>query len=66
LLSEEYEVIVRPDHPFLLDPPDLMVLSPAGLTAAFVLKASERRFPDDLLARLVAARLALPSEHDFC
>ncbi|QLH73013.1 hypothetical protein [Rhodopseudomonas palustris] len=52
--------VERPDHPFLLRGPDVLVGGPDNLCAIFVPQAVELRNPAHLLARLISARLALP------
>ncbi|WP_146090421.1 hypothetical protein [Rhodopseudomonas palustris] len=52
--------VERPDHPFLLRGPDVLVGGPDNLCAIFAPQAIELRNPAHLLARMIAARLALP------
>jgi hypothetical protein len=55
-----YVVAVLPDHPLLMDGPDLLVGGSGGLTAIFLLKRAERG--DQLLfeRRFALSRFALP------
>jgi len=53
--------VSRPDHPFLLKPPDVVAGYEGRLYAAFVATRREVSDPDVFLARLALARLALPS-----
>jgi hypothetical protein len=64
-LGERFVVLARPEHPYLLAPPDLLIGGEGLLTAVFSPKSAETRAPRLLRARLVAARLALP-EHARC
>ena len=64
-LPSSYEVAPRPDHPFLLDGPDLLVGGNGILTAFFEPKREEMVRPDVLLVRLALTRLALP-QHCRC
>ena len=64
-LGERFVVAARPEHPYLLAPPDLMIGGEGLLTAVFSPNSAENRAPKLLRTRLVAARLALP-EHARC
>jgi hypothetical protein len=64
-LGERFVVVERPEHPYLISPPDLLIGGEGLLTAVFLPKAAESRMPRLLYARLVAARLAL-SERTRC
>lgn len=59
-LDERFVVVARPEHPYLDEPPDLLIGGEGLLTAIFSPNARERRAPRLLRARLIAARLALP------
>ena len=61
-LPKEFIVSVRPDHPHLLESPDIIVGGRGVLSAIFVPKARELQNPEILLARLIGSRLAFPSE----
>jgi hypothetical protein len=52
---------VRPEHPFLISGPDILIKSKNQLYSIFVPTASELRVPDFLSGRIVGARLAYPS-----
>ncbi|MEX0805796.1 MAG: hypothetical protein WD688_21125 [Candidatus Binatia bacterium] len=60
-LSKDFIVSSRPDHPHLFDTPDIIVGGRGILSAVFVPKARELKNPEMLLARLIATRLAFPS-----
>lgn len=64
-LGADSVVALRPDLPHLFAGPDVLIGRAGKLLAIFLLKASERRSPDDLLIRLAMSRLALPS-HTQC
>lgn len=63
--AREFMVVANPDHPFLYRNPDILVAHADNLAAIFVPDARERQNPDILLARYIAARLALPSTAKF-
>jgi hypothetical protein len=65
VLPEEAVVAVSPDHPFLFSGPDILVGSRGTLVATFVVKSSEIRRPKELVARLIASRLAFPAHTKF-
>lgn len=60
-LPGDYHVADRPDHPHLFAAPDLLVGARGRLTALFWPSSRDSRQYHDLLARLTASRLALPS-----
>jgi hypothetical protein len=60
-LPDSYIVVPAPDHPLLIEAPDVLVGGDAGLTAIFTPKRSERRRPDRLAVRFILCRLALPA-----
>ena len=60
-LSGDHVIASRPDHPQLFAGPDMLVGARGTLTAVFWQSAADGRSCNDLLARLTAARLALPS-----
>ncbi len=64
-LENEFVVIDRPDHPFLLIQPDVIVGGKGLLTALFFPSAHELSSPQKLLARLILSRLGLPA-HAKC
>jgi len=64
-LENQFVVADRPDHPFLLMQPDVIVGGLGLLTALFIPSASELTSPQKLLARLTLSRLALPA-HTKC
>src|SRR5262245_40931746 len=59
-LPRQFIVSLRPDHPHLLDSPDIIVGGRGILSALFVPKVGELRNPEILLARLIGSRLAFP------
>jgi hypothetical protein len=60
-LARRHELVVEsPDHPTLLDGPDILVADRGSLAAIFVLKRSEYRSRPAVLDRLLATRLAFP------
>src|SRR5262245_6591474 len=64
-LGARYTVAVRPDYPFLMEGPNLLVGGAGTLTGLFMPTLMEMRTPDLLLLRLAASRLALPP-HMLC
>ena len=60
-LANRFTVVAQPDHPLLLDGPDLLIATELGPVAGFVLKVAERRSSEDLLVRLATSRLAMPT-----
>jgi hypothetical protein len=64
-LGDRFVVLARPEHPYLLAPPDLLIGGEGLLTAVFSPKVAEARSPRLLRARLIAGRLAL-AEHARC
>lgn len=65
IAAESGSVIVGPDHPFLWPGPDALVARNEGLLALFVPLYREQAHSEELRARLVLARLALPSSATF-
>jgi hypothetical protein len=61
-VSNRFTLVAYPDHPYLLEPPELLIGGEGLLTAVFVPKADEMRRPALLQSRLIASRLALPIE----
>jgi hypothetical protein len=61
-LPSSYLIVSGPDHPLLLRAPDLLVAGEGKLSAVFIPTAHERRNPEDLRARLILSRLALPRD----
>lgn len=61
LLNEDYRISINPDLLYLVLPPDILVGGEGNLTAIFVPTKNELKRPSDLLARLAACRLALPT-----
>jgi hypothetical protein len=59
--SRNYEVSIDPDHPYLFTSPDVLIGENGTLIAVFVPRNEEERAPQGLYARLIATRLALPS-----
>src|SRR6185437_8874872 len=59
-LGDRFLVVVRPSHPYLVAPPDVLIGGEGLLTAVFSPSANERRAPLLIRPRLVGARLALP------
>ncbi|WP_294202868.1 hypothetical protein [uncultured Sphingomonas sp.] len=55
-----YIVAILPDHPLLMDGPDLLIGGSGGLTAIFFLKRSERGDRPDFERRFALSRFALP------
>ena len=60
-LSGDHVIASRPDHPQLFAGPDMLVGARGTLTAVFWRSSADGRSCNDVLARLTAARLALPS-----
>lgn len=58
-LGGAFHVVHRPDHPMLLSGPDVLIGGEGKLTA--ILSIGAREPTSGLLARITAARLALPS-----
>lgn len=61
----ELTTVVRPDHPFLVNGPDVLVGGRGKLIALFVPTSSEAGDGEQLMARVGLTRLALPS-HATC
>lgn len=63
-VSEEipstYLVAPAPDHPLLIEGPDLLIGGEGNLVAVFIAKSAERRSPLRLSVRFVLSRFALP------
>jgi hypothetical protein len=62
VFKADFEVVANPDHPLLFEAPDLLIAKPDNLVAVFVPHNAEQSAPGNLLARLTAARLALPAD----
>lgn len=58
--SEFAQIVLRPDHPLLLSPPDAIVALSPGLAAIFIPTAAEAADPRRLERRIAQSRLALP------
>ena len=54
-------VVKRPDHPYLFSAPDILVAGEGRLAAFFLPSSRDNKNYDDLRARLIAARIALPN-----
>jgi hypothetical protein len=54
-------LFVKPEHPFLISGPDILIKSEGQLYSIFLPTSSELRVPDFLSGRIVGARLAYPS-----
>jgi hypothetical protein len=61
-LRENFVVVANPDHPFLLRAADVIVGGDSMLLIVFIPSAAETRKPDELKARLILNRLALPAQ----
>ena len=61
VLADQFAVVSRPDHPFLLFGPDMLVGSAGSAHGLFFLHSVEARRLDDLLSRVALSRLAYPS-----
>ena len=59
-LRKSLTLVVGPDHPLLLNGPDILIASEGILTAVFIPHAHELKKPDYLLVRLGLSRLAYP------
>jgi hypothetical protein len=57
--------IAYPDHPFLLQGPDVLALTNGSLTAYFVFAERARRLTANFLSNVVLSRLALPRDTGF-
>src|SRR5687768_7844971 len=60
-LRRDYQIVVRPDHPRMFAPPDILLGGNGTLVAIFSPHANERGEAEALQARLIAAKLLLPS-----
>lgn len=60
-LSNEFVIVPSPDHPLLLDAPDIIAGGNGGLTNIFFPSSNEIRRPKLLENRLMLSRLALPT-----
>lgn len=58
---DRFEFVSRPDHPYLIRGPDVIVLVKSALVGVFIVKATERRAPDLLVERAALSRLAYPN-----
>lgn len=61
-LSSGDVVVSAPDHPLLIEGPDVVVGGEGGLLAIYIPKAKERRRPSHLKVRFILSRLALPPD----
>ncbi|TSD84154.1 hypothetical protein FFK22_034105 [Mycobacterium sp. KBS0706] len=61
-LETSYIVVSGPDHPLLIEGPDVLVGGEGGMLAIFMPKAKERARPDQLEVRFILSRLALPPD----
>jgi hypothetical protein len=59
-LPGSYVVVAAPDHPLLLEGPDVLIGGEGAAVALFIPKASERLNRESFLARVILSRLALP------
>src|SRR5438874_2669391 len=59
-LGDRYTVAIRPDYPFLMEGPNLLIGGAGTLTGIFLPTLMEIWKPELLLLRLAASRLALP------
>jgi len=60
-IPTSYVIATAPDHPLLIEGPDILIGGEGNLVAVFTPKASERADDDRLLARFILCRLALRS-----
>lgn len=60
MLGNDCDVVMAPDHPWLIDGPDALTASPSGMTAIYLPKANELRNSELLTARFTLSKLALP------
>lgn len=61
-LDTDAVIVSGPDHPLLVEAPDILVAEKGGLVAVYFPKAAEYSNPQRLYTRLVLARLALPPQ----
>jgi hypothetical protein len=61
-LPSSYVIVAAPDHPLLIEGPDVLVGGEGNLVAVFTPKASERHSRERLSVRFVLSRLALPPQ----
>jgi hypothetical protein len=54
--------VIEPDHPLVFDGPDVLLSTPGNITALFVPNFVEKKNPARLGSRLIATRLAYPTE----
>jgi hypothetical protein len=64
-MSAISKVVVRPDHPYLFNGPDLIAGNEGNLYAFFIRRKQELNREEELRARLCRTRLALPA-HTVC
>lgn len=61
LCRQDGLLYVKPEHPFLIHGPDLLIKSQDRIFSIFLPTFSELRIPDFLSGRIIGARLAYPS-----
>ena len=59
-IPRPYLIVTAPDHPLLVEGPDLLIGGEGSLVAVCTPKASERTMPSSLAVRFILSRLALP------
>jgi hypothetical protein len=64
-LPASSDAVAYPDHPLLIQGPDILASSSGALTAYFVLDRHVRRLPLKMLSDVVLSRLALPRQTSF-
>lgn len=64
-LEDGLTVSISPDHPYLLQGPDVLAGGNGKMLAIFVMKTVEQRAPVHLMVRAVLSRLALPAHTIF-
>jgi hypothetical protein len=64
-LPASSDSVALPDHPLLLQGPDVLASVRNVLTAYFILDRPTRRLPIKILSNVVLSRLALPRETNF-
>jgi hypothetical protein len=57
--------VANPDHPFLLEGPDILAANEGRLLCVFAPSKMEKVLPEKLISRLVLSRIALPAHAAF-
>ena len=62
ILSNEVQIVIKPEHPYIIDGPDILIGINGSLTAIFLLH--NNLFPEDyfssMLARWIGTKIAYP------